>query len=161
MNNKMLWVVGAVVVVLIAGVVLYTKSNNSQTSTTMDNTSTAPVTNQTADQTQPMASDSAMESSDSAITEGGVKELTVTGSSFKFEPATLTVNKGDKVRVTFKNTGGTHDFVIDEFNVKSKTIPGGQQDVVEFTADKAGTFQYYCGIGNHRAMGMVGTLTVK
>lgn len=89
-----------------------------------------------------------------------VKDFTITASNFKFAPASLTVKKGDKVRITFKNSGGFHDFVIDEFLVATKQIGDGAQDVVEFTADKVGTFEYYCSVGSHRAMGMKGTLTV-
>ncbi len=90
-----------------------------------------------------------------------VKEFTVTGSSFKFVPATMTVNKGDKVRILFVNSDGFHDFKIDEFNVATKKIASGEQDTVEFVADKTGTFEYYCSVGTHRQMGMKGTLTVK
>jgi hypothetical protein len=43
----------------------------------------------------------------------------------------------------------------------AEQVGAGASDVVEFTADKAGTFEYYCSVGNHRAMGMKGTLTVK
>jgi plastocyanin len=90
-----------------------------------------------------------------------VKEFTVAGNNFKFMPATITVNKGDRVRITFQNTGGFHDFVIDEFNVATERINGNAQEVVEFTADKAGSFEYYCSVGTHRQMGMKGTLIVK
>lgn len=90
-----------------------------------------------------------------------VKEFTVTGKNFSFEPKTLSVNKGDKVKITFKNADGFHDLVIDELGVKTKQISGGAQEVVEFTATKSGSFQYYCSVGQHRANGMVGTLTVK
>ena len=90
-----------------------------------------------------------------------VKEFTVQGQNFSMTPNKITVNKGDKVKITFKNTGGMHDFVLDEFNVKTNPIESGQEATVEFTADKAGSFQYYCSVGNHRAMGMFGTLTVK
>src|SRR5882672_6015209 len=31
------------------------------------------------------------------------KEFTVTGQNFSFSPSTLTVNKGDTVKITFKN----------------------------------------------------------
>jgi plastocyanin len=92
---------------------------------------------------------------------GQVKEITVTGSAFKFDPSTITVKKGDKVKITFKNSGGTHDFVIDELNVKTPIIQGGAEAVVEFTADQEGSFEYYCSVGNHRAMGMKGTLVVE
>ncbi|MBX4200349.1 cupredoxin domain-containing protein [Candidatus Parcubacteria bacterium] len=90
-----------------------------------------------------------------------VKSFTVSGSNYAMTPKTLSVNKGDKVRITFKNTVGSHDLVIDEFNVRTPRIISGQEALVEFTADKTGSFVYYCSVGNHRAMGMWGTLTVN
>ncbi len=90
---------------------------------------------------------------------GSVKEFTVNGNNFKFDPATLSVKKGDTVKITFVNTGGFHDFVIDEFKVATPQIKDGQA-VVEFVADKSGSFEYYCSVGTHRQMGMKGTLTV-
>src|SRR3989344_1215673 len=92
---------------------------------------------------------------------GAVKEFTVEGSPFKFVPNVINVKKGDTVRVTFKNVTGTHDFVIDEFDVRTNQIGEGEEEEVEFIADKAGTFEYYCSVGNHRAMGMVGKLIVE
>jgi len=89
-----------------------------------------------------------------------VKEFTVVGKNFSFAPSTLTVKKGDKVKITFSNTGGFHDFVIDEYNVRSKQGQSPFTDVLEFTANKAGSFEYYCSVGTHRQMGMKGTLTV-
>ncbi|OHA18081.1 MAG: hypothetical protein A2836_01665 [Candidatus Taylorbacteria bacterium RIFCSPHIGHO2_01_FULL_45_63] len=90
-----------------------------------------------------------------------IKEITVTGKSFAFSPAIITVKKGDTVKVTFKNSGGTHDFVIDEFGVRTKRIQGGAEETVEFTTNKTGQFEYYCSVGEHRAMGMRGTLIVE
>ena len=92
---------------------------------------------------------------------GSVKAVIVSGSNFKFEPSTITVKKGDKVKLTFTNSGGMHDFVIDELNVKIPVIASGKSETVEFTADKAGTYKYYCSVANHRAIGMEGTLTVE
>lgn len=101
------------------------------------------------------------DATDSATNSESVKEFTVSGSNFKFEPSTLQVNKGDTVKITFKNSGGFHDFVIDALNIKTKTIPDGQSESVQFIADKVGTFEYYCSVGNHKQMGMKGTLTVQ
>lgn len=89
-----------------------------------------------------------------------VKEFTVTGQNYSFAPATLTVKKGDTVKITFKNAEGNHDLRIDEFNVATERIQSGGEQTVTFIADKTGSFQYYCSVGNHRAMGMWGTLTV-
>jgi plastocyanin len=94
------------------------------------------------------------------VTPGAVENVTVTGSNFTFAPKTITVKKGDTINLTFKNSGGTHDLVIDELGVRTKTIAGGASDMVTFVASKAGTFTYYCSVGNHRAMGMTGTITV-
>ncbi len=90
-----------------------------------------------------------------------IKEFVVTGQNYSFTPATLTVKKGDLVRITFKNSGGMHDFRIDALNVATRRIGSGEEDAVEFTADTAGSFEYYCSVGNHRAMGMKGMLTVE
>lgn len=95
-----------------------------------------------------------------SVSTGAVKEFTVHGKSFSFTPAAMTVKKGDRVRITFINDGGTHDWVIDEFNARTKVIQGGAQETIEFVADKAGSFEYYCSVGQHRQMGMKGTLTV-
>jgi plastocyanin len=89
------------------------------------------------------------------------KTFDVNGGNFYFTPNKLTVNKGDKVTIIFHDDGGTHNFMLDEFRVKTATIQGGNTTAVTFTADKAGSFQYYCSIGKHRQNGMWGTLTVQ
>lgn len=107
------------------------------------------------------------------VVEGGtpasseVKEFTMT-SYFEMvdgKPKTyfslkdINVKKGDKVRIKVTNTKGTHDFNIDEYNI-DKDTPLDKEVVIEFTADKAGDFVYYCAMPNHRAMGQWGTLHV-
>lgn len=92
---------------------------------------------------------------------GDMKEFVVNGQNFSFSPSTLIVKKGDKVKITFNVVSGFHDFVIDEFGVASKKKQGPATEVLEFTANKVGNFEYYCSVGTHRAMGMKGTLIVK
>lgn len=157
-------VIVAVVLVLLLGGGAYFYFQNQNMTTGTSNESM--MTQSMAPQASPtmVASDHAMMASDSGMMEstGSVKEFTVEGSNFKFLPATMTVNKGDTVKITFKNTGGFHDFVIDEFKgAKTKQIGANASETIEFVADKAGTFEYYCSVGNHRGMGMKGTLTVK
>ncbi|MES2134929.1 MAG: cupredoxin domain-containing protein [Patescibacteria group bacterium] len=89
-----------------------------------------------------------------------VKEFTITGSNFSFAPVAISARAGDRVKITFVNSGGMHDFKIDEFNVATSKIGGGESAVVEFVADKVGSFEYYCSVGSHRSMGMWGTLVV-
>jgi len=87
--------------------------------------------------------------------------IQVEGQNFSFTPKEIKVKKGDTVKITFTNKQGTHNFIIDGYNVQTKTLSAGQSETVSFVANKAGTFEYYCGIGNHRAMGMKGNLIVQ
>ncbi len=96
----------------------------------------------------------------STTTLPSVSSFTVSSQNFSFAPSTLTVKKGDRVKVTLNNISGTHDLNIDEFDVTTGTLEGPGSTTVEFVADKVGSFEYYCSIGNHRAMGMKGILTV-
>ena len=72
----------------------------------------------------------------------------------------ISVKKGDHVRIKVTNTAGMHDLVLDEFGVKQE-LPLNQEVVIDFVADKAGAFQYYCSKPGHRAGGQWGTLTVS
>ncbi len=90
-----------------------------------------------------------------------VKEFTITAKNWEFSPSAITVNKGDKVRLKITSTDGIHSFVLADFNVSSKLEVDNTQ-VIEFTADKAGSFKFRCGIpcgSGH--MDMNGTLIVK
>ncbi len=94
-------------------------------------------------------------------TQGQTKTFNVSGSNFSFSVKEMRVKKGDKVKVVFTNTNGTHDWVIDAFNARTPQIGSGQTATVEFVADKTGTFEYYCSVGSHRALGMKGNLIVE
>lgn len=89
------------------------------------------------------------------------KQFTVVGGNFSFTPNKITVNKGDTVTIIFQNNEGFHDFVLDEFTIRTKQIKAGDQQTVQFIADKTGSFEYYCSVGTHRQMGMKGILEVK
>ncbi len=89
------------------------------------------------------------------------KEFVVDGGNYFYKPTSLIVKKGDTVRIIFKNTGGFHDLKIDEFAVATKKLASGAEETIEFVADKAGSFEYYCSVGTHRQMGMKGTLIVQ
>jgi plastocyanin len=92
---------------------------------------------------------------------GAVKEFTVEGKNFSFTPSTIAVNQGDTVKITFNATQGFHDFRVEGYGVGTKQMQAPGTEVLEFVADKAGTFEYYCSVGSHRQMGMKGTLIVQ
>ena len=87
-----------------------------------------------------------------------MKDDVVTSAYFSL--GEMKVKKGDTVRITVTNTAGIHDFVIDEFDVQKET-PLNEPVVIEFVADKAGTFEYYCSKYNHRQIGQRGNLIVE
>ena len=96
------------------------------------------------------------------LAEEGVREIEVIATEYTFSPNTLSLTKGQKVILTFKNMGRMpHDFVVDELGIRTKTIQGGQSETVEFTPSEEGTFAFYCSVSNHRLLGMEGSLEVK
>ncbi len=75
---------------------------------------------------------------------------------------TLHVKKGDVVNVTLINSGiQPHDFTLEGYNIKTKVLTSGQSDSIVFTADKTGTFTYYCSVPGHRDLGMAGQFVVE
>ncbi len=97
----------------------------------------------------------------SASSNASVRKFTITGSNYKFSLPEIRVKKGETVEVTFTNEEAFHDWKIDEFNAGTAVIGAGKSETVTFVADKVGTFEYYCSVGNHRANGMKGNLIVE
>lgn len=96
---------------------------------------------------------------------GAAKEIEVLmgeGGEMKFNPATLSVKKGEKVAITIvnKDAAQDHTLVLTDFNVKSKTVKPGQKETLNFTASKTGEFNFQCDVPGHKDGGMVGKLTV-
>ena len=92
---------------------------------------------------------------------GPIKEFTINGSSFKYDPDTITVNKGDIVKIIFKDTDGRHNLLIDSYGITSKVLSSGKEESLEFIADKTGSFKMYCSLPGHEDNGMVGKLIVN
>ena len=153
--NPML-IVGVILLVLLIGGGLYfgmkKSSPTKQTVQQMATPTTVPTT---------VPSVTTTTASPTAMTTAQAKEFTVHGGSYYFKPTQITVKKGDSVKITFMNDAGFHDFVLDGYNVKTDVIGTGKSQTVTFTADKVGSFPYYCSVSNHRAMGMQGTLVVQ
>lgn len=85
-------------------------------------------------------------------------------SDYQFSQKTIMVEAGQKVTVKLRNINGFHDFVIDELKVASKQISVDQEDSVTFTVPESAagqSYEYYCSVGSHRELGMVGVLQVK
>jgi len=89
------------------------------------------------------------------------KTFDVKGLNYSYDIKEIRVKLNDKVKINFTNTEGMHDFRIDELGVKTNVIKAGQTESAEFVANKTGTFEYYCSVGQHRANGMWGKIIVE
>lgn len=85
----------------------------------------------------------------------------LTAVNYAFSEETIVVQKGQRVRIELISEQGNHDWVVDEFDAATAIVGSGGNTSVEFVADQAGQFEYYCSVGSHRAQGMVGTLIVE
>ena len=91
-----------------------------------------------------------------------VREFTVVGDHYTFTPSTLTVNKGDVVKVTFTAKDIPHSFTIDGPYRISKRAGAGQSVTFEFGGDAQGSFQIYCNLtADPKCKDMKGTLQVR
>lgn len=85
---------------------------------------------------------------------GDVKEFKITAKQFAFEPATIEVNKGDKVRLIVTSVDVPHGIAIPEYGINERLDPG-KPKTIDFTADKQGTFTAFCSVfcgSGHSAM---------
>jgi plastocyanin len=128
--------------------------NNSQESLDPDSIPLATSTN-------PVSTSSSSTDSPSLAPKNEVRQFVIEATNFSFSPKIMKVKLGDTVRVTLKNNLGSHDFKIDEFKASTKVISAGKEETIEFVANKTGAFEFYCSVGNHRALGMTGTLTIE
>ncbi|MCS6783586.1 MAG: hypothetical protein N3H84_05170 [Candidatus Caldarchaeum sp.] len=80
---------------------------------------------------------------------------------------------GDLIRIRLIGNGSgpiVHDFVLDEkspspYNVRSERLSRGREQTIEFIANHAGVFKYYCSVAppaglSHRDRGQEGTIEI-
>lgn len=88
-------------------------------------------------------------------------EIQVTARQWSFDPNTITVKKGDKVKLIITSQDVTHSFSLPGYNINVQ-LSSGTPMIVEFTADKVGEFPFrcsvFCGSGHSS---MAGTLIVE
>lgn len=110
-------------------------------------------------QTQVVANPTGMPSTDTLVEP--TQTIVMDAGSFYYSVKEIKAKVGDKVKIIMTSKDMMHDFVIDEFSVKSKLAKAGETVEFEFVVDKAGTYQYYCSVGQHRQNGQVGSLIVE
>jgi cytochrome c oxidase subunit 2 len=89
-----------------------------------------------------------------------VKEINVTAKQWEFTPSSITVKKGQSIRLRITSQDVTHGFSLLDFGINEQLTPGGTVEI-QFIPDKAGSFTFrcsvFCGSGHG---GMKGTLVV-
>lgn len=90
-----------------------------------------------------------------------VQTVTMEAGSFYYKPNVINAKVGEKIKLVMTSKDMMHNFNIDELAVKLPITKAGETNTVEFTARKAGTFEFYCSVGQHRKNGQVGTLIVE
>jgi cytochrome c oxidase subunit 2 len=84
-----------------------------------------------------------------------VRTVDVIASRFKFEPSTISVVEGERVRLLLRSADRMHGIGIKAFRVSARVQKADEVVAVEFVATRPGTFDItcseYCGTG-HSAM---------
>lgn len=79
-----------------------------------------------------------------------------------WSPARLVVKQGQTVRLRILAEDVTHGFQLLHFGVNVGAIKTGTTKVVEFAADRAGEFPFYCSVRcSPLHMALMGTLVVE
>lgn len=93
------------------------------------------------------------------------QQVMITFSEFAFSPSNVTVTQGRPIQFVATNGGKYPHNISFKYDGKSSAvfaqpIRGGQSATADYTFNEAGTWEMYCPVGNHAAMGMVGKITV-
>jgi cytochrome c oxidase subunit 2 len=96
-----------------------------------------------------------------SATAAGEQVIHMTAKKFEYNPSEITVKKGQPVVIEIVSLDRKHGFTIPELNIRMDVKPG-EKNVVRFTPDRAGTFNFhcdnFCGEGHE---GMAGKLIVQ
>lgn len=144
---------------------IQTQNQNTSDSTSSEDLNTATLKTKEGTEitykTQPVKNtqnDGDIPITDIILGQAQVKEKMEVGNNF-FKPTILRAKPGDAIEISFTKVEGTHTFVIDETNANFDAKQNSK--IVFFAPKKAGSYKFYCSVGNHRTNGMEGTLIVK
>lgn len=86
-----------------------------------------------------------------------IRMIEVLASRYQFEPATVSVRQGERIRLNLRSADRTHSFAIKAYGIKVTIPRGGDVVSVDFVANQPGTFDFtcadYCGSGHDRMKG--------
>jgi plastocyanin len=104
--------------------------------------------------------ETATEQTDTGAAGGGEGSIEVGMVEFAFEPPDPTIEEDGQVSIELTNDGEfPHAMTIEETGDSSEEVQGGQSTTLEADLD-SGEYTIFCPVGDHRAQGMEGTLSV-
>jgi heme/copper-type cytochrome/quinol oxidase subunit 2 len=71
------------------------------------------------------------------------RTIHIKASSFEYSPATIRVNRGDRVTLEIEATDVVHGIAIDGYDLRVDAEPG-QTARLTFVADRSGVFRFRC-----------------
>jgi uncharacterized cupredoxin-like copper-binding protein len=92
-----------------------------------------------------------------------IKTVSVHESEYKLSPNTITLSKAGTYVFKGVNDGTiTHGLAVKGQGVDQKiaSIAPGSSGTLKVTLSKAGTYEIYCPVDGHKALGMKGEVTV-
>ena len=87
------------------------------------------------------------------------REIAIVAKRFAFEPASIEVTEGERIRLRVSSADGVHGFQVRQLRI-NKLIPrGGQAVTIDFVAAAPGTYKILCseecGDGHDQMTGML------
>jgi heme/copper-type cytochrome/quinol oxidase subunit 2 len=79
-----------------------------------------------------------------------VPQVEIRASRQGFDPAAVTLRRGETVRIILSSTGGEHCFAVDALRVEKRIRPG-RDTSFDLTPDRAGRFPFYCCLESGKA----------
>lgn len=153
MDSKLIKVILIVVVIVVIGFGLLKITDAFSTEGHAVLNEQPNIDEQTAGEPQPLSTEQT-QSAEYAQPTGEVKVFEIKAFQFYFEPDTITVNRGDVVNLHLESRDVTHGFALPEFGI-NEILELGKDVHVDFVADKAGEFMFYCSVpcgSGHGAM---------
>lgn len=144
-----------VILVVLAGALWYLNTDtssvqNAQNSKEANPASFAPVNEESSPASGPSSQEKTPEK-----TEESVHEISISAKRFEFTPSVIRVKQGEHIKLTLTSADTQHGIALPDFNAQGR-------DIIEFVANKKGTFTFYCntycGSGHSE---MKGTLVVE
>jgi len=63
-----------------------------------------------------------------------------------FRPDYIVIPQGSKVKIVFESVDVTHGVIIPELGIDTGPVKAGERVIIEFSADRKGTYHFLCSI---------------